>query len=528
MSNALASRTSETSSPMARPVAVIDIGATNVRMAIAEIDDTGRVRILSNHSQPISLGKDTFGLQRIRKNSIEECVKVLSKYRKSMYEYGISRPEQIRVVATSAVREATNKLVFIDRIFIATGLIVEPLDEAEVNRVTYMGVQPLIQSVSSLASSKTIVVEVGSGSTELLVVRSGHVLHSSTHRLGSLRLLEQMDRFNTPISKQQSLIETQIQRFVDHIYEQIDSDSRMEMVALGGDIRFAAANVLHEDDMIGLVKLPRSSLAAFWSKLSTMSEEDIVQQFGLTFQDAETIGPAVQSYLLLAKRFGCETLHVASTNLRDGLLNDLAHHDTWTNEFRNQIIRSAINLGRRCSFDEKHAKQVAMLSRRLFSDLQQEHQLDQRMELLLYLAALLYEIGHFINPRSNHKHALYLIRNSEIFGLSQKDLLLVGLIARYHRRSTPQPDHEGYATLERNDRVAVAKLAAILRVAIALDETRSQRISHIDCSRDGERFVIAIGGVEDLSLEQLTLRQTGNLFEEVFGMNVLLRTRRNS
>jgi exopolyphosphatase / guanosine-5'-triphosphate,3'-diphosphate pyrophosphatase len=519
-------RTIDQASDKIRSVAVVDIGATNIRMAIAEIDSLGRYRVLESLSQPISLGKDTFSLLRIRKNSIEECVRILSRYRQVMKGYNILRPEQIRVVATSAVREASNRLAFIDRVYIATGLVIEPLDEAEVNRITYMGVQPLIQSIPALASAKAVVVEIGSGSTEMLVVRSGHVLLSNSYRLGSLRLLEHLDRYNTPVGKQRSLIETQILRFVDMIYEQIDSDSHLEIVALGGDIRFAAANILHLEDNSGLIRLPRTSLAAFVARLHGMSEEEIVQQYGLTFQDAETIAPAVLSYLRLAERLGCEVLHVAPTNLRDGLLNDLALHDTWTQEFRNQIIRSAINLGRKYGFDEKHAKQVAMLARRLFADLQHEHQLDQRMELLLYLAAILYEIGHFVNQKSNHKHALYLIRHSEIFGLSQKDLLLVGLVARYHRRSSPQPEHEGYGTLDRNDRVAVAKLAAILRLAIALDETRTQRINQIHCERDGERFVVSVTGVEDLSLEQLTLRQTGNLFEEVFGMNVLLRTRR--
>ncbi len=110
------------------------------------------------------------------------------------------------------------------------------------------------------------------------------------------------------------------------------------------------------------------------------------------------------------------------TNLRDGLLSDLAIRDAWTAEFRNQIIRSAINLGRKYSFDETHAcPHVATLCRKLFADLQEEHQLDQRMELILYLAALLHEVGLYINVRSNHKHAMYIIRNSELFGLSRKD-----------------------------------------------------------------------------------------------------------
>ena len=146
------------------------------------------------------------------------------------------------------------------------------------------------------------------------------------------------------------------------------------------------------------------------------------------------------------------------------------------------------------------------------------------MELILFLAAILHEIGMFINARSHHKHAMYLIRNSELFGLSERDQLLVALVVRYHRRSSPQPDHEGYSTLERNDRVAVAKLAAILRLAIALDESRSQRISNIRCRREEDRLVILTHGVEDVSLEQLTVRQSGELFEEIFGMSVLLRS----
>ncbi len=109
------------------------------------------------------------------------------------------------------------------------------------------------------------------------------------------------------------------------------------------------------------------------------------------------------------------------------------------------------------------------------------------MELILFLAALLHEIGLYINVRSNHKHAMYLIRNSELFGLSRRDVLLVALVARYHRRSSPLPTHEGYANLDRTDRVAVSKLAAILRLAIALDDSRSQRINDISCRQENKR-----------------------------------------
>jgi len=528
MSSAPSTRAANPTEIEKRPVAVIDIGATSVRMALAEIDSAGNIRTLETLSQAVSLGKDTFTQRRIRKQSIEECVRVLKSYRKLLSEYGITRPEQMRVVATSAVREAMNRLAFLDRIYIATGMVVEPLDEAEVNRITYMGIQPLLKADPKLSSDRTVIVEVGGGSTEVLVVRAGNVLFSNTYRLGSLRLLETLEKFDAPLAKQRAIMEGQIQRVVEQICEHVAGDMELQVVGIGGDVRFAANHLLTDWHSGALGEISVDALNDFARQMLRMSDDEIVQRFGVSFQDAETIGPALLSYVLLARGFQATTLRIADTNLRDGLLRDLALRDMWTADFRNQIVRSAISLGRKFDFDAKHARHVADLARKLFIELQSEHQLESRMELLLYLAALLHEIGLYINVRSNHKHAMYLIRNSELFGLSRRDVLLVALVARYHRRSSPQPDHEGYATLDRQDRVAVAKLAAILRLAIALDESRSQRISSIKCRIENNRLIIVATGVDDVSLEQLALRQTGNLFEEIFGFPVQIRSLRRS
>jgi exopolyphosphatase/guanosine-5'-triphosphate,3'-diphosphate pyrophosphatase len=507
-------------------VAVIDIGATSVRMAIADIDADGNVHLLENLSQAVTLGKDTFTQRRIRKSSIEECVGVLKSYRRLLLEYGISRPDQMRVIATSAVREAINRLAFLDRVYIATGMDIEPLDEAEVNRITYMGIQPQLQADPRLAGSKSVVVEVGGGSTEVLVVQSGNVLFSHTYRLGSLRLQEMLEKFDAPPVKQRAIMESQILRVVAQIREHVPNDGPLEMIAIGGDVRFAAANLIEDWDSTNLAYLSVDALNSFTRKILQMSDDETVQQYGISFQDAETIAPALLSYVLIARGFEQRDIAISDTNLRDGLLKDLAIRDVWTANFRSQIIRSAIGLGRRFDFDEKHARHVATLCRKLFAELQAEHQLEPRMELLLYLAALLHEIGMYINARSNHKHALYLIRNSELFGLSRKDVLLVALVTRYHRRSSPQPQHEGYSGLDRADRVAVSKLAAILRLAIALDDSRSQRISDIQCRVDNKRLIITVKGVEDVSVEQLALRQSGSLFEETYGYPVQIRAQR--
>jgi exopolyphosphatase / guanosine-5'-triphosphate,3'-diphosphate pyrophosphatase len=230
--------------------------------------------------------------------------------------------------------------------------------------------------------------------------------------------------------------------------------------------------------------------------------------------------------VLLAKELSLASVLVTNVNLRDGLLSEMAGSAAWSKEFSKQIIRSAMDLGKKFEFDEQHATHVADLSSKLFQQLKEEHQLTARYEVILYVAALLHEVGLFVSNSSYHKHSMYLIRHSDLFGLGKKDLLLAALIARYHRRASPQPTHEGYNTLDRDERVAVAKLAAVLRVADALDESRSQRIHQVVVQREGDRLVLSIPLVEDLSLETLALTQTGSLFEETFGFPVLLRMTR--
>lgn len=508
----------------ARPVAVIDIGATSIRMAIAEITDQGEVHHLDSLSQAVGLGKDTFTSQSIRKSSIEESVRVLRSYSRLMREYGITQPDQVRVVATSAVREAMNRLAFIDRVYIGTGLEVEPLDEAEVNRITYMGVQPQLQADPRLASSRVVVVEIGGGTTEVLVVQSGNVLFSHTYRLGSLRLLEMMESVDAAPIKRRIIMETHILRQVAQIREHVVSDVPLEMVAIGGDMRFAVKHLLDEEVIPdGLVYLSVSKLNQLARRMMSLSEDEIAQQFDVSYQDAETVVPALLSYVLLARSFDQKEIAVSYTNLRDGLLKSMAIRDKWTEDYRKQVIRSAVHLGRRFDIDEKHSRHVADLAVKIFVELRAEHQLEQRMELILYLAAMLYDLGAYISTRSSHKHSMYIIRHSELFGLSRKDVLLVSLVARYHRRSSPQPDHEGYSTLDRRERVAVSKLAAILRLAIALDDSRSQRISEIRCKVTGKRMIVSAIGVEDVSLEQLAFRESSGLFEETFGIPCQLR-----
>ena len=509
--------------PAARPVAVIDIGTSSIRMAIAEIEASGNVHLLERVIQSVSPGKDTFSSGAIRKSTIQDCVRVLSAYREKLNEYRITSPDQIRVVATSAVREASNRLAFLDRIYSATGFLVEPISNAEISRVTYLGILPLLRSEMSLTDSTVLVTEVGGGSTEVLMLRNEDVVHSHTFRLGSLRLRETLASYQASRANARRILEIQIDRTIELIRQDLDESAPVELLALGGDVRFSASQLLADWHPDKVNSLPLDQLEAFADQMLNLDEDQIIHRYHLTLPDAETLGPALLTYVRMARALRLDHILVADFNLRDALLNEMTVADGWSPGFTRQVIRSAVELGRKFEFDKPHGEHVAELARQLFRELADEHRLGTRWEVILYVAALLHEVGLFLASTSYHKHSMYLISNSEIFGLSPEDVRLVALVARYHRRASPRPSHEQYRTLDRDDRVAVAQLAALLRVADSLDQSRSQRIEQLSYQRDRDRFVIRIADPGDLSLEQLALQQSGGLVEEAFGRRVLLR-----
>ncbi len=506
-----------------RTVAVIDVGTTSTRMVIAQIGEQGEPQILESLSRDINLGRDSFTAGSIQKSTIEECVEALRHFQRVLREYQIERPEQILAVATSAVREASNRQAFLDRLYIGAGIAVEIADEAEVSRLTYLSIERFLRSEPSLTNGRSLAFEVGGGSTELLAFRDGRVVFSHTYRLGSFRLRQMLEAYKAPVTRRRSIMENHIRLILNQMKNDFSLERPLTVLALGGDARFAAAQILGRRPPNGLSSVKLPALAKLTDEVLGLSVDDLAIKYKLTFPAAETLGPALLTLTLAARAFEVGHLLVPDASMRDGLLREINAQSRWDELFEEQMVQSALDLGRKYHFDEAHGQQVAALCRLLYDALAAEHRLSANYRLILTLAALLHELGNFISFRSHHKHSMYLILNSELFGLGKEDMMMVALIARYHRRAQPSPEHEGYNLLSRENRIIVSKLAAILRVADALERSHSQRISSLRCRIERGVLLVEVPGVDDLSLEQMALQQKGGMFESVYGMPVRLR-----
>jgi len=506
-----------------RLAAVIDIGATAVRMDIAEIDKSGGVRRLESLRKPVRLGKDTFTKGRIEQDTIGQCIAILKGFQSVMSEYGITDSSQVLAVATSAVREALNADSFRDRVYVATGINLKIIDDAEQNRLTFLAAQEVFEKKPDLAQGDVLVAEVGGGSTELFLLQQGRVNFSNSYQLGTLRMRETLETYLTPSERVRRILGQHIGRTAETMKREVPPVPSPVLVAMSGDAQFAASQISTEWPEAPLLAVDFKTFSAFADKIIPLPAEKLVSRYKLAFEEAETIGPGLFTYVILCRTFKVETIVIPKTTFRDGLLREVTAASSWTDAFAEEVVRQAIALGEKYDFDEKHARNVADLSVLLFRALQKDYHLDPRHELLLRVAALLHEIGGFISNRSHHKHSMYIIQNSGLFGMSREDMTLAALIARYHRRALPSLNHPEYMALDRDRRITVSKKAAILRVADALDRNHLQQVKDPVLTLTKGEFIITVDGAGDLALERLALKEKGTLFEDVYGLKVVLR-----
>jgi exopolyphosphatase/guanosine-5'-triphosphate,3'-diphosphate pyrophosphatase len=321
-----------------------------------------------------------------------------------------------------------------------------------------------------------------------------------------------------------SIMHGQIDRTLEQLKDVVPQRGNIELLSLGSDVRFAAKALQLEVPDSDLVRVPLGKLNRFASTIANMSAEQIMRKHHLELSQAETLVPSLLANVRMAQMLGTDHLLVTGFNLRDAIMQSMVQEADWSEDFRDQIFRSAEELARKFQVDLHHSQHVASLACQIFRALRAEHQMDIRCETILHVGALLHEAGLFIQSSGYHKHSYYLISNSEIFGLSSADHRMAALVARYHRRAAPKPSHEAFADLDRDSRVILSRLAGILRVAISLAQSRSQRIRELDCTVEKNCLVIRPKGrTGDLSMEQLELRQNAGLFQDVFGLGVLLR-----
>jgi exopolyphosphatase/guanosine-5'-triphosphate,3'-diphosphate pyrophosphatase len=501
---------------------VLDMGASAIRLVIGEAVPKQPVRVVEEAWRGVQLGRDSFSTGVLRSDTVDAALAAIEGLKKIIDGYGVSK---VRAVATSAVREARNAEMFIDRIRGRTGITFEIINEAEESRLVHLAVRQRLSKHGAFRGSWTLLIEVGGGSTDLTLLRRGRPNRSGVYALGAIRMRQQLRLSRHTADLRVSILKRYIANVIDEIHIDIPLRRVTHLIAIGGDVRFAAAQILDQEIDGHVREIPRGDFLAFCDQLERLDEEALVDRFHMTDAEAETLVPALLVYRALLTATAARKLVVTDASLRAGVLLDMAQPGgrLGAEGFARQVLSSADALGQKYRYDRKHGLHVAALSTKIFDALRDEHGLSDRERLLLEVAAMLHDIGTFVSLRAHHKHTQYLISASQIFGLSATETNIVANIARYHRRGLPQKSHLSYVELDQQDRLIVNKLGAILRLANGLDAEHVQDVKDVRLSRRDEAWLLEVEPIGDVSMEIMVATARSDMFVETFGRRVLIR-----
>jgi exopolyphosphatase/guanosine-5'-triphosphate,3'-diphosphate pyrophosphatase len=502
-------------SPFPARVAAVDLGSNAIRFLAAEFPAVGQFVTVEAERAPVRLGHDVFLSGKLTREAMASAVEVLRNFRTRMDALGVSR---YRAVATSAVRESSNGDKFVERVRREAGLELEAIPGSEEARLVHLAVRNRL----ALGREQWILADLGGGSVEVSLVDDNGILWSESHTMGSVRLLEELAGVGQSPGRFRRLLEEYVSTL--RLPSAASYRPPAGFIATGGNIETLARLATGEPGGDGTSRLALKRLSEVIETLSKLSFRQRVDELGLREDRADVILPAALVYERLARLAGAETVLVPNVGIREGvvldLVDDLAAHVNHEDRQSRQILDGAVNLGRRYLFDEAHGSHVASLALSLFDQLAPLHGLGNRDRSVLAAAAVLHDIGAYISYKRHHKHSMYLISNSELPGLGQREMQVVANIARYHRKSEPEPDHTEFMALAEQDRQRVTVLGALLRMADACDRDHRQRVTNLHARVDRGVLSLRLEGEGDLLLERWALQRKSDFFSRVFKVKV--------
>lgn len=515
-------------------IAALDIGTNSFHLVVARRTSDGFEVItrekemirLGHRSRPPARAHPATGLgtdlNRLEPEAIDRAVESLRRMRQLAESHGA---RTLRAVATSATREASNAAEFIERARREAGVEIEVISGLEEARLIHLGI---LQAVP-VFDQRVLCIDIGGGSTELLIGRRNEILAARSFKLGAVRLT---DRFfpEGEISKSGLRdCRSHIRSVLTHFDREIAAHGFETVVASSGTAE-SIARIVHLSE--STQPLRTYNCYEFSADAVHMVTEELcalrtaVQRSRIVGLDSNRADIAPAGALILdeiVRRFGVETIQFSEAALRDGVLLDTAQRiDSTTAQQQvrhlQDVARTSVRqLQERCDDDPAHSAQVARLALQLFDRLQTIHGLGPGERDYLEAAALLANVGLVISHSKHHLHSYYVIRNSELAGLTDHEIEIIALIARYHRKSAPKPTHAEFAVLSAEDQQTVRMLAAILRVAIGLDRCHEGRIAEITVSIEPDRVHIEAiaAGDGDLELELYAAEERSGLLGEV-------------
>jgi exopolyphosphatase/guanosine-5'-triphosphate,3'-diphosphate pyrophosphatase len=535
--------------------AAIDIGSNSCRLKIARVH-AHRLKTLAEDREVTRLGGSVFDTGLISPEAMAATLRALKRFQRAVQAHGVDR---VRVVATSAMRDARNSAAFQAWVKAETGWNMEIISGLEEGRLIHLGVS----GTEPGAGGRVLLLDLGGGSCEITFSEHKHIKDTISLPLGAVRLTEQfLSDDPAPrdgLKRMRQLIARELRR----AHRRIQPGRAPLVIATSGTAAALSAaygqgtkngkpgtkngkpgakksgkmsaksgaksGSGRADDRAALLAgmVPARAVRKLAGKLAKMSLPQREAVPGIGPRRAEIIVAGAEVYAEIFESFGLKGFRYSPLGLRDGILAQmLAEQDARAKahrEFEHERWESVLATARRYGVDLRHAEPVRAHTVQLFRELKSMHALGPEYESWLAAAAMLRDTGKFINHQGHHRHAQYIISSSEIYGYTQLHRTLVSAIARYLGKSRPQPGDRALRNIPADEHKNVQRAVVLLRLAVALNQDRASDVLRVGARVYPKRVILELRpGRSGAELELWSLRKEAGYFREVFGRELFV------
>jgi exopolyphosphatase/guanosine-5'-triphosphate,3'-diphosphate pyrophosphatase len=518
-----------------RIIAAIDMGTNSLHMVVVKIDPTlPAFTIIAKEKETVRLGNRDLTTGELKPENIDKAITALRRFQEVAKT---AHAETIIAVATSAVREAPNGKDFLHQIQEELGLSVDLISGQEEARRIYLGVLSGLE----FDHQPHIIIDIGGGSTELILADSQEARSLTSTKVGAVRLTSELIT-TQPISDVQfqylqAYTRGILERSVEDILANIHPGESPRLVGTSGTIETLA--MIHAREKLGILpstlngyELSLKDLRVWVNRLRKMTNSEISIIPGMPDKRSEVILAGAVILQEAMTLLGVDSVTLCGRALREGVIVDwMLSHGLIADKLRYQSSvrqRSVLKHADKYQINLEHSDRVALFALSLFDQTQGKlHQWGAAERQLLWAAALLHNCGHYISHSSHHKHSYYLIRNGELLGYTETEIEIIANLARYHRKSPPKKKHDYYRNLvSKQDRQIVNQLSALLRIAVALDRRQIGAIARVQCLYNTVReelqmLLFPSEPDDDCSLELWSIDYKKPVFEDEFNLKLV-------
>ncbi|ABO49713.1 Ppx/GppA phosphatase [Desulforamulus reducens MI-1] len=497
---------------MSRNIGIIDLGSNSIRLILMKIGNNDSYKLLDEIKETARIGENMGPERVIKKPARDRAIQTIRLFQKFCRA---NQVDSIYGVATAAIRNAVNGNEALETIMRETGVSFRILSDSEETRYVYLGV------VNSLEFNDVLIVDIGGGSTELILCRDRKIIHWTSLPIGTVNLTETY--LSTPIPDPEQIIK--LERLLKEQFATVpwlESTRGIEIIGVGGTFRNLgridrkrtrySLNLLHN------YRIHSERVKEIYKQLQSISVEERKGIPGLSKERADIIVGGLAIISKLIEHIGGPGVRISGLGLREGVFYDYLFKD-WPEPIVNNVTEHSVqNFMDLYQVRRYHAEHVAKLSLSLFDQLKPLHGYGLWERKILRIAALLHDVGNTVSYYNHHKHTMYVLLNSRLNGLSHRELVLVSLIAASHGKVDLKFKLQQHSdVLFPQDGILVRRLGVLVRMAENLDRTEAGVIEDVICTIKEKEVQIDCVTAENADLEIRELYKKVTNFNKVFG-----------